>query len=109
MTLEVELPSAAALGLEEGVRGWRRYPAYKDSGVHWLGEVPAHWRVKRLKHAVADLVAGGTPETSNPENWTEDDDGVPWVAISDLTRGPVVLSTEKVTTHVRRLSGEVAS
>jgi type I restriction enzyme S subunit len=26
-----------------------RYPAYKDSGVEWLGEVPAHWDVKRLK------------------------------------------------------------
>lgn len=27
-----------------------RYPAYKDSGVAWLGEVPAHWEVKRLRH-----------------------------------------------------------
>jgi type I restriction enzyme S subunit len=26
-----------------------RYPAYKDSGVEWLGEVPAHWEVRRLK------------------------------------------------------------
>ena len=29
-----------------------RYPAYKDSGVDWLGEVPAHWEVRRLRHAV---------------------------------------------------------
>jgi type I restriction enzyme S subunit len=28
-----------------------RYPAYKDSGVAWLGEVPGHWEVKRLKQA----------------------------------------------------------
>jgi type I restriction enzyme S subunit len=27
-----------------------RYPAYKDSGVVWLGEVPEHWAVMRLKH-----------------------------------------------------------
>jgi len=27
-----------------------RYPEYKDSGVVWLGEVPRHWEVKRLKH-----------------------------------------------------------
>ncbi|NDU85728.1 MAG: restriction endonuclease subunit S, partial [Ferrovum sp.] len=26
-----------------------RYPKYKDSGVEWLGEVPEHWRVNRLK------------------------------------------------------------
>ena len=28
-----------------------RYPSYKDSGVEWLGQVPEHWEVKRLKHA----------------------------------------------------------
>lgn len=27
-----------------------RYPEYKDSGVEWLGEVPAHWRIPKLKH-----------------------------------------------------------
>ncbi|RYG96419.1 MAG: restriction endonuclease subunit S [Alphaproteobacteria bacterium] len=26
-----------------------RYPEYKDSGVAWLGKVPAHWRVERFK------------------------------------------------------------
>ena len=25
------------------------YPAYKPSGVPWLGEVPEHWEVARLK------------------------------------------------------------
>ncbi len=28
---------------------FKPYPAYKDSGVEWLGEIPAHWEVKRLK------------------------------------------------------------
>lgn len=28
---------------------YRCYPEYKDSGVAWLGEVPAHWEVRRLK------------------------------------------------------------
>jgi type I restriction enzyme S subunit len=26
-----------------------RYPAYKDSGVEWLGEVPEHWDLKPIK------------------------------------------------------------
>ena len=26
------------------------YPAYKPSGVEWLGDVPSHWEVWRLKH-----------------------------------------------------------
>lgn len=28
---------------------WKPYPRYKDSGVEWLGEIPAHWEVRRLK------------------------------------------------------------
>ena len=33
------------------VRSWRPYPAYKESGVEWLGTVPAHWDVWRSKRA----------------------------------------------------------
>ena len=27
---------------------FRQYPDYKDSGIEWLGEIPAHWAVNRL-------------------------------------------------------------
>lgn len=30
-------------------RRFRPYPKYKDSGVEGLGDIPAHWQVKRLK------------------------------------------------------------
>ena len=26
-----------------------RYPEYKDSGVEWLGKVPGHWRIHRVR------------------------------------------------------------
>lgn len=26
------------------------YPSTRDSGLPWLGQIPAHWEVKRLKH-----------------------------------------------------------
>ena len=29
---------------------FRPYPAYKDSGVEWLGEVPKHWMLTLIKH-----------------------------------------------------------
>ena len=32
------------------------YPAYKPSGVPWLGDIPAHWEVRRLKF-LAPLVS----------------------------------------------------
>src|ERR1700739_2146745 len=30
-----------------------RYPKYKDSGVKWLGQVPEHWEVIRLKYVAS--------------------------------------------------------
>ena len=27
-------------------------PAYKPSGINWLGDVPAHWEVRRLRNIV---------------------------------------------------------
>ena len=37
--------------LDNGLlRPFKPYPAYKPSGVEWLGEIPAHWEVKRLKY-----------------------------------------------------------
>ncbi len=46
-------------------RRFRPYPAYKDSGVEWLGEIPEHWKVKRLKH-LATLNDEVLPESSDP-------------------------------------------
>ena len=51
------------------------YLAYKPSGVEWLGDVPVHWEVLRLKHAAAlnpsrtesrDSLVSGTPITFLP-------------------------------------------
>lgn len=52
----------------------------KDSGVEWLGKVPAHWAVQPLKH-VADFRSGGTPDKSNLDFW---DGMVPWASAKDL-------------------------
>ena len=31
------------------VTKYKPYPTYRPSGVKWLGEMPAHWKVRRLK------------------------------------------------------------
>jgi len=74
---------------------FKPYPAYKDSGVEWLGEIPAGWEAKRLKNCVQRLESGGTPESDNFEYWTDDESGIPWVAISDMTRSFHVRDTAK--------------
>lgn len=28
----------------------KRYQAYKDSGVSWIGEIPVDWSIKKLKY-----------------------------------------------------------
>ncbi|HPZ92677.1 MAG TPA: restriction endonuclease subunit S [Bacillota bacterium] len=34
---------------------WKRYPAYKDSGVEWLSEVPEHWDEYSLHWCVEEI------------------------------------------------------
>jgi type I restriction enzyme S subunit len=34
------------------IRDLKPYPAYKESGVPWLGQVPEHWEVRRQRHIV---------------------------------------------------------
>lgn len=52
-----------------------RYESYKDSGVEWLGEMPASWDVKRLK-TIAALVTSKAVSADYPvaleniEGWT---------------------------------------
>ena len=35
-----------------------RYPAYKDSGVEWLGEVPEHWEALPLRRLIRQVSSG---------------------------------------------------
>jgi type I restriction enzyme, S subunit len=40
----------------------KSYPAMKDSGVPWLGEVPEHWRLLRTKTLLRERVQKGFPD-----------------------------------------------
>ena len=53
----------------------------KDSGVEWLGEVPAHWTVMPIRLA-ARLESGHTPSRSRPDWWK--DCTVPWFTLADV-------------------------
>lgn len=57
------------------MRPWRmkKYDSYKDSGVEWIGEVPGHWDVYRLKwlfHNLDNLrepISAEKRERNNPQ------------------------------------------
>lgn len=38
------------------IADFKPYPAMKDSGVPWLGEVPGHWEVRRLKSSMSNVI-----------------------------------------------------
>ena len=59
---------------------FKPYPAYKDSGVEWLGEIPAHWRALALKR-IGDLQAGaGFPDD---EQGVQDEE-IPFFKVGDM-------------------------
>ena len=65
------------------VRTGQPYPAYRPSGVEWLGEIPAHWDVRRLK-TIADIRYGlGQPPAESTE-------GLPLIRATNVERGKIV-------------------
>jgi type I restriction enzyme S subunit len=66
---------------ELALRGLDSATSTRSSGVAWMGEVPAHWRVARLKFE-ARLESGHTPSRSHPELWVDCD--IPWVSLNDV-------------------------
>ena len=53
----------------------------KNSGVEWLGDVPALWDVKKFKH-LCKIITGYTPSKNNDENY--DENGFLWVKPDNL-------------------------
>ena len=53
-----------------GFRKYKPYPAYKDSGVEWLGDVPEHWDLKRLRYTIRACQNGvwGEEPVGGPED-----------------------------------------
>lgn len=39
-----------------------RYDNYKSSGIEWLGDVPNHWSVQRIKNTIIKIGSGVTPK-----------------------------------------------
>ncbi|MEN3029274.1 restriction endonuclease subunit S [Chromobacterium amazonense] len=66
----------------------------KDSGIPWLGEVPAHWKTSPLRY-LAKIGNGSTPSRDNPDYWAEE--GFPWLNSSVVNQEEVTESDQFVT------------
>lgn len=69
------------------------YEEYKNSGVQWIGKVPEHWVVSRLKYFCEPLKSGGTPKSDDSRFYAAE--GTPWVAIADMSSTPLIIDTAK--------------
>lgn len=65
----------------------------KDSGVEWLGEVPEHWGVKRIKY-ICSSTSGFTPDTKNLDYWDGD---IPWVSPKDMKHRYIYDTEDQIT------------
>jgi type I restriction enzyme M protein len=68
-------------------------PRTVETGIPWIGAVPAHWQVVALRFLV-DFVSGGTPNTSNREYWGGD---IPWVSPKDMKQDEIGDAEDHVT------------
>jgi type I restriction enzyme, S subunit len=74
----------------------KSYPSYKGSGVEWIGEIPSKWSKSKLKFSLESIVTGGTPDTSNDSYWSDVQNGINWISISDITsNGREIVNTKK--------------
>ncbi|MBC7080428.1 MAG: restriction endonuclease subunit S [Methanothrix sp.] len=62
------------------VRTGQPYPAYKDSGVEWLGQVPEHWEVVPLKRLAWFKSGAGFPVYHQGDTSAE----IPFFKVSDM-------------------------
>ena len=71
-----------------------------DSGIEWLGKIPAHWNATPLKYLVS-FRSGGTPSKENLDFW---DGEVPWASAKDL-KVDVLDDTIDHLTHLAIVTG----
>lgn len=80
----------SAIISEAVTKGLDKNVEMKDSGGEWIGMIPKHWNINKLKF-FADISTGTTPSTDNEEYWKEPTEN--WYTPSDFCEENVHLET----------------
>jgi type I restriction enzyme S subunit len=70
---------------------YKPYEKYKDSGVEWIGQIPEHWEVVKMKNLVD--IRDGTHDT--PEYVDEGENTVPLVTSKNIIEGNICFAMAK--------------
>ena len=73
-------------------RGLNPDAPMKDSGIDWIGQIPAHWEVKRIKDVSKSVKTGRTPRR---EQRIHAEAVVPWYTPGDVLESGEFASSEK--------------
>ena len=74
----------------------------RDSGVAWLGQVPAHWEVSKIGY-LAVIGNGSTPNRSIPEYWADNDtEGVGWLNSAKINDGKILAAEQFISQRAVR-------
>lgn len=77
----------------------KQYEKYKPSGIEWLGDIPEHWEVKRVKEIFRNIGSGTTPPSGDQTYY--EDFGINWLQTGDLNDGYILETSKKVTQKAR--------
>ncbi len=56
----------------------------KDSGIEWIGEIPEHWEVKKIRH-IAQIKRGSSPRPIDDPKYFDENGEFSWVRIADVS------------------------
>ncbi|MBD2047287.1 restriction endonuclease subunit S [Coleofasciculus sp. FACHB-64] len=76
------------------LRRWKRYPAYKNSGVEWLGEIPKDWRVLTVRNLIRSEyleIQDGNHGEMHPRAEDYVEMGIPFVMANNIRNGKIDL------------------
>jgi type I restriction enzyme S subunit len=65
----------------------------KDSGIDWLGQIPAHWETLPLRRVARRVVTGRTPPGAAGDYFADGE--IPWFTPGDFNGGLLLDSAEK--------------
>lgn len=69
----------------------------KDSGIEWIGEIPAHWEKLKIKNAVVLIGSGTTPSSGNSLYYMNGN--VFWIQSGDIYGKSVIENTTTMVTE----------
>ncbi len=92
--IELLQEKRAALITRAVTRGLDPNVPMKDSGVEWLGEIPAHWEVKKLSY-LTNIGNGSTPNRNELRYWV--DGSHPWLTSAKINERIIATADQFVT------------